>query len=140
MNLQLQTSIEQACASVISAYAVALDCGEKERLVSLFVSDGVLRSGGRVLRGASELPDIIGAREPDLVLRHHLTTISIDVTDDDSARGLAYYMLFKASGTALPLTMEQPFSIGEWTSQFTRTETGWKLAEHEIRRLFVRPS
>jgi hypothetical protein len=136
MELHETTAIQQACAGLLSAYAFALDGGNAADLVQLFAIDGVLRSAGKVLRGHGEIPQIIGERPADLVLRHHLTTLNVRVVDASHAVGRVYYLLYRANGEA-PLPMPaQPFSAGEWKASFARAEAGWVFAELEIQRLF----
>jgi hypothetical protein len=138
MDILEQSVIRQACSSLLAAYAFALDDGRPEELAPLFAPDGVLRSGGKVLRGRSEIVQIIGERPADLVLRHQLTTTHIAVIDAQRASGRVYYLLYRANGTEAPLAMPpQPFSGGEWTANFVKSEAGWTFSELEIKRLFA---
>ncbi|RDJ27815.1 nuclear transport factor 2 family protein [Bosea caraganae] len=137
MDTHDKQSIEQACRSLLAEYAVAVDRGDAAGMVALFAPDGTLRRGDLTLRGAAEIPNILGKRPDDLVMRHLLTTMRIRIIDADHAEGLTYYVMHNGRGAELPLAMGQPFSIGDWHSRFVRTEDGWKLADQEIARVFV---
>lgn len=129
---------EVSCRALLAAYAVAVDEGDGAALAGLFTPDGVLKRGDTELRGAAELPRIVADRPDDLVMRHHLTTVSIRVASDGrEASGRAYYLLYRGRGSSLPLDLGPPFSAGDWVSRFVRTDSGWRLASHEVRRLFV---
>lgn len=137
MDIAARQVIENACRTLLAEYAVAVDTGDAASMVVLFAPDGVLRRGELVLRGAAELPKILGQRKPDVVMRHLLTTMRIRVTDAGHAEGLTYYLLHSGRGAGLPLPMGEPFSLGDWHSRFVLTSEGWKFAEQEIARVFV---
>jgi hypothetical protein len=138
MDILEQNAIRQACGSLLSAYAFALDDGNADELLRLFAADGVLRSAGKVLRGRDEIAGIVGQRPADLVLRHQLTTTHVSVVDEQRASGRAYYLLYRTNGTDVPLPMpSQPFSGGEWVASFVKSAEGWTLNELEIKRVFA---
>jgi hypothetical protein len=127
------------CTRLLHAYAVAVDHGDAAAMTALFTDDGRILRGTLALSGRAELPQILAGRPDDLVMRHLLTTVL--VTPDGTGGGasaLVYYALYRGQGTP-PLPMPQPFSLGEWHCRFARTAAGWRIAQLEIRRLFVRP-
>lgn len=133
-----RTLASLACRELLAAYTFAIDNGDATRLVELFTRDGVLRRGELTLTGADELPRILDGRPTDLVMRHHLTTVDINVADTGAeAEGRSYYVLYRGRGSALPLDLAAPFSIGDWHSRFVQTDAGWKLSFLEIRRVFA---
>ncbi len=138
MDGSLRRDIEADCRALLADYAVAVDKGDGAAMAAMFTPDGVLRRGDTALTGPAEIPKIIGQRPDDLVMRHMVTTISVQVRDQNSATALAYYMVYNARGAALPLPMAQPFSLGEWHCAFAKTPSGWRLSSFEIKRVFVR--
>lgn len=138
MDGSVRREIEAECRALLADYAVAVDQGDGAAMAAMFAADGVLRRGDTVLTGPAEIPKIIGQRPDDLVMRHMVTTVSVQVRDQNSATALAYYMVYNARGAALPLAMAQPFSIGEWHCAFVNTPAGWRLSSFEIKRIFVR--
>ena len=138
MDGSLRREVDAECRALLADYAVAVDIGDGAAMAALFTSDGVLRRGDTMLTGPAEIPKIIGHRPDDLIMRHLVTTISVDVRDAHHATALAYYMVYNARGSALPLAMAQPFSIGEWHCAFADTPAGWRLSSFEIKRIFVR--
>lgn len=139
MKQEDRDAIERSCRSLLHDYAVAVDRGDADAMLALFAENGVLRRGELELRGRAELPRILQGRPADMVMRHLLTTVSVAVRDADHAEAVSYYLLYNGRGTGLPLPFEAPFSLGDWASSFVRTPSGWRLASHEVRRVFVRP-
>lgn len=132
--------IRLACRAILDDYAVAVDAGDTAAMTRLFTSDGVLKRGDLLLTGAAEIPRIVESRPSGTVMRHLLTTVSITPGPDGrQASGHAYYLLYNARGEGLPLPFDPPFSLGDWISRFVLTDKVWKLASHEVRRVFVRP-
>jgi hypothetical protein len=138
MEKSAQWVIEAECRAILADYAIAVDRGDGAAMAAMFTSDGVLRRSDTVLTGPAEIPKILGTRPDDLVMRHLVTTISVDVRDANYATAVAYYMVYNARGSSLPLAMAQPFSIGEWHCAFANTPAGWRLSSFEIKRIFVR--
>lgn len=134
-----ELSIRLACRAVLDDYAVAVDAGDAAAIVSLFTPDGVLRRGDLELVGEAGIPRILEGRPADLVMRHLLATASITPhSNGREASGHSYYLLYNSRGGDLPIPFDPPFSLGDWLSRFVLTEHGWKLASHEVRRVFVR--
>lgn len=133
-------SIRLACRALLDDYAVAVDAADADAMVALFAPDGVLKRGAVELTGEKEIPRILEGRAAGTVMRHLLTTSSITPHPDGrQASGHSYYLLYNSRGDTLPLPFDPPFSLGDWISHFVLTDNGWKLASHEVRRVFVRP-
>lgn len=131
-------SIRLACRALLDDYAVAIDAGDAAAIAALFTPDGVLKRGTVELVGA-DIPRILDGRAADLAMRHLLTTASITPHPGGlEASGHAYYLLYNGRGEGAPLPLDMPFSLGDWLSRFVLTGAGWKLASHEVRRVFVR--
>ena len=134
-----ESAIRDRCRQVLADYAIAVDEANAEGMIALFTEDGVLVRASDELRGPAALPRLFEGRAPGTVMRHLVTTQSIEVAADGrSARAHSYYVLYVAAGEKVPLPMPEPFSLGDWHSDLVLTASGWKLARQEVRRKFVR--
>lgn len=61
--------------------------------------------------------------------RHFISNIQIDVTSEDSANGLAYWIFYHDNGG--PDGLKEIAMMGEYRDRFQKTEDGWRLA-HRI--------
>lgn len=139
MTDTLTAAIRDTCRQIWGAYALAIDQADAAGVVAQFTANGALVRGDTVMTGPDEIGRIVEGRAADMVMRHLVTTTDLRVArDGQSAEGTAYYLLYTARGSAFPLGLTLPFSLGDWYSRFVATPEGWRLERHEVRRLFMR--
>jgi 3-phenylpropionate/cinnamic acid dioxygenase small subunit len=68
-----------------------------------------------------------GVQGPGTPNRHLITTLAVDVSDDDTARADSYFLLMTDT-TGIPRIR----NIGHYHDSFVRTKEGWKLAFRQI--------
>lgn len=122
---------EHACHKLCIDYAYFGDNGQPDRLAALFAEDGELilptgTSKGRAAISAGATPT------PNLVMRHVMSNIRIDVESPDTAAGTAYLRLYYATregpeGPAISKTLS-PRLLGAYHDRFVRTDEGWRFA------------
>jgi hypothetical protein len=117
---------------LVARYAHHADRGRFDDLVELFADDGVLEIDGReALRGRGALRAFLEATRADLreatgsgVVRHHVTTLSIDVTGSDEASGAAYFLVVSERGLD---------HWGRYRDRYVRTAGVWRFAARRVR-------
>jgi SnoaL-like domain len=139
MNDSERRIIEQECRDLVVQLTHLSDHGAREQAVDLFTPDGTWIRGGKPFKGRTEMLSSFRA-PPTQIIRHLTSNILITVKDDNTAEGVTYYLAFHTDpGTAtpkLPVTLEPPFSLGEWHDKFTRTAQGWRFSHREVKRFF----
>jgi hypothetical protein len=76
------------------------------------------------------------------VQRHLFTTVHIDVTDADAAKGIAYAIVYRdeeSDGTAVSY-MRMPEIVVQYDDIFRRTANGWMIADHQSTHVFREPN
>jgi hypothetical protein len=143
MDSNERRNIVQECRDLVVALTQHSDHGEHEKAVDLFTPNGSWIRGGKPYTGRAEMLQSFnraGTGHP--VIRHFTSNIQIDVTDDNTATGVTYYIAFNQDGGSttpkFPLPFGPPFSMGEWHDKFARTPAGWRFTHREVKRLFQR--
>lgn len=116
----------------IARYAHHADSGRFDELASLFTADGVLEVRGEPpLAGRDAIRAYlvgVGAALADTtdvpMIRHHVTSVSIDVIDHDEARAACYY---------LAITERGPDHWGRYRDHFARVDGEWLFAHRRVR-------
>ena len=117
---------------VIGRYNHAGDRGDLDALVRCFTEGGVLDLEaeddfvGRSAiheRLAGVVEDSIG-RGPRALVRHHVSSVKIDLTGPDSARAASYFLVFTEVGLD---------HWGRYADQFARANGEWRIAHRKVR-------
>ncbi|HZZ34161.1 MAG TPA: nuclear transport factor 2 family protein [Caulobacteraceae bacterium] len=126
---------ENACQRLCVDYAHFGDSGQPEALAALFAEDGEVKlptgtSKGRAAIAAGATPT------PNLVMRHVMSNIRIDVESADKASGVAYLRLYYAmrkgdTGPAVTRALA-PRLVGAYHDRFVRTAEGWRFASRDF--------
>ncbi len=117
---------------LVARYAHYADGGRFDELVALFADDGELRIDNRVtLRGRDAILAFLEQTRAQLrespaagPLRHHVSTLRIDVSGPDTATGVAYFVVLAAGG---------PDHWGRYRDRYARHEGRWLFVERRVR-------
>ncbi len=117
---------------LVARYAHHADGGRFAELVALFAEDGVLRIDDRApLQGRDAILGFLGDTRRDLAvlpgtgsIRHHVTTLRIDVASPDAAAGAAYFLVVTDRG---------PDHWGRYRDRYVREGDRWRFGERRVR-------
>lgn len=117
---------------VISRYNHAGDRGDLDGLVACFAEDGVLDLAGLdALRGRDAIRrhlagvvDDLAARTRRALLRHHVSSVRIELDGADAARAASYFLVFTEVGLD---------HWGRYGDRLVRRGDGWLLAHRKVR-------
>lgn len=117
---------------LVAQYAHCGDGGRFADMVALFVDDGVLRIDDRPpLAGRDAMSAFLGETRRDLpaspatrYIRHHVSTLRIDVASSDAATGAAYFFVVTDRG---------PDHWGRYRDRYVRVAGRWRFAERRVR-------
>ncbi|MBA2933976.1 nuclear transport factor 2 family protein [Sphingomonas sp. CGMCC 1.13654] len=126
-----------AIERLTSDFGHALDRGNVEAFVNVFIPDAVYTNGTRVLVGHAALRDFFLARAAagPRTSRHMVTGLRIDFVGDADARGLSICATFSAAGTAeIPCTI--PAIVADFVDRYQRLDGHWRIAERTVIPLF----
>jgi len=117
---------------VISRYNHAGDRGDLDALVRCFTETGVLDlegegdcEGRTAIRGrlSGVVSDLAGKSERAL-LRHHVSSIRIELTGSDTAIAASYFLVFTEIGLD---------HWGRYADRFVRDDDAWRIAHRKVR-------
>lgn len=117
---------------LVAQYAHFGDGGRFAEMVALFADDGVLRIDDRPpLEGRNAMLAFLGETKRDQpaspaarYIRHHVTTLRIEVTSPDDATGAAYFFVVTDRG---------PDHWGRYRDRYVRVGGRWRFAERRVR-------
>ncbi|GAA0559041.1 nuclear transport factor 2 family protein [Actinomadura livida] len=105
-------------------YSLSIDSRDLESLRDCFTADGSMEiTGGPSFAGAEGLAKVIAGRTAESP-RHENSNVLVDLADDASAAGRAYFVLRGPDG--------QPAAMGEYSDRLVRTDAGWRFAARQI--------
>ena len=116
---------------LVARYAQHADGGRFDELVALFAPDGTLRVDEREpLCGRDAIRAFLGSTRASLrdaptprAIRHHVTTLRIEVTAPDAAAGAAYFLV----------VTDRLDHWGRYRDRYVRQDDGWLFAERRVR-------
>jgi uncharacterized protein (TIGR02246 family) len=122
----------EAIRETIAQYAHHADAGRFAELADLFANDGVLEVRGEApLAGRTAIRDYlvgVGAALSDAttvpLIRHHVTSLSIDVVDRSEARAESYFLAITEHGLD---------HWGRYRDAFVRADDRWLFAHRRAR-------
>ncbi len=133
---------EQACIALSHRFARYVDERRFEDFAGLFTPDGVFDRRGEALAGRAAILASMAGRPATLLVRHHVTTVSVDVADADSASGLCYFAFYQCTDwdgrTPEKLALAGAAIVGEYRDRYARTAEGWRIAHRRALMTFMR--
>ena len=126
---------ERACERLIHGFASALDLYDYDTVLRLWSDDGVLSVPGHDHRGHPGLRDWMARREKDMICRHIVTNIVVDVHDETTATATAYCSAYRVRGWRgrEPGPMMPPAYVVDYADAFTRDPArGWLFARRKV--------
>lgn len=127
-----ELAAREAIRDLVARYAHGVDRGRFEEVAALFTDDGLLalpdaqeargRDGIRsMLQGSgTSLRDATGST----LVRHHVSSLQIDVHGPAEARGFAYFLVVTERG---------PDHWGRYQDRYASTRGGWLFASRRVR-------
>jgi hypothetical protein len=117
---------------LVARYAHHADAGRFDELVALFADDGLLQIEDREpLRGRDAILTFLastrhGARESPAPrsIRHHVSSLHIDVSARDTATGSSYFLV---------VTQRGPDHWGRYRDRYAVSDGRWVFAARQVR-------
>jgi 3-phenylpropionate/cinnamic acid dioxygenase small subunit len=121
-----------AIQATLSRYTRHVDAGRADELAGLFAEDAVYDMGGGVVahgRAAivpkvEELKTMFATAEGFGRIRHHTSSVSIEVESPSRARATSYFCAFAAAG---------PDHWGTYRDVLVREDDAWRFASRVVR-------
>lgn len=131
IDVENRLAIESACTRVVHQYAYMVDFRDYDGFADLFTEKCVFDVNGQTASSREEMRVGVARTPADLLRRHVTTNILIDVIDENSAHGVAYFTVYRArldkDQSVLPAL--RPAVVGHYKDKFVKTAEGWKFAE-----------
>jgi hypothetical protein len=120
-----------AIAATLSRYTRHVDTGRAAELAGLFARDALYDMGGGVVARSraeivgkvEELKRMFAAAEGFGRLRHHTSSVAIDLLGTDSARAISYFVAFSALG---------PDHWGTYRDELVHEPDMWRFASRVV--------
>ena len=96
----------ESVRDLVARYNANADAGRFDQVLACFAPDAVMELDGRPYRGHAEIRTIFtgvaaglrsGSAEP-VIVRHHTSTLQIDVTGPDDVSSRCYYQVLSKNG------------------------------------------
>jgi uncharacterized protein (TIGR02246 family) len=121
----------EAIRDTLARYAHDADTGRFEALAELFADDGVMVVPDRdPLTGRAAILEFLGRARRRLsdssvqaYIRHHVTSVRIDIESADSARAASYFLALTARG---------PDHWGRYRDRLVRRGERWLFQERQV--------
>jgi ketosteroid isomerase-like protein len=141
-------AIELTCRRLLQRYLLAIDRKDWDLLESVFSADATFaRNAGKPLHGIRDIKDFFvqleAARNAKGELhrtQHHLTTVSVRVTDSAHADSISYVLVTRdvltehAADWVAPA--RRPELLLEYRDELAVRGGEWLLCRHEVTQLF----
>jgi hypothetical protein len=117
---------------VISRYNHAGDRGDLDALARCFSENGVLDLEGEdglagraaIQRRLSQVVSDSVARSERPIVRHHVSSVKIDLTGPDTATAASYFLVFTEIGLD---------HWGRYADRLARSDRGWQFTHRKVR-------
>lgn len=129
------------CKDLIEDYTLAVNDGDIDAFVALFLPDAVWeRPGTDPLRGQDQIRSFMQSRPVDRTLRHVTGGVRVRVLDSTHAAVRSQTLVFTGPGSpTLPVDRHGLVKMVEYADQLLRTESGWRFAERVTTTVFSEP-
>lgn len=130
-------STEAACRALVEAYAYHRDRLDADAAASLFTEHARLDIMGEQFKGREAIRQRLLAARGGPLTRHMLSTVHIQQTGPQQARGVSYVTIYQAPPAAQrPQAQARAQAevriIGEYHDGFELTADGWKIADRRF--------
>jgi len=127
-----EVTAREQIRDTLARYAHCADSGRFEELVSLFTPDGVLEVDGHPARqGRDAILEFLGRTRTSLgatlerpYIRHHISSLVVDVEGPAIARAASYF---------LAITQQGPDHWGRYRDRLVVDDGRWLLAHRRVR-------
>jgi SnoaL-like domain len=125
--------IVDACERLSLDYARWIDLGQASRASGLFTEDAELTLSAGPLSGRPEIRAFFEKREgADVVSRHVITNITVDVQSPTRATGTAYLTFYRQPGNGDdPAPLDRPLFVGHYEDEYHLTDDGWRFKKRK---------
>jgi SnoaL-like domain len=123
--------IERDCTRLSVDYGRFVDFGQAARVADLFTEDGICELSAGRFEGIEQIRAFFEKRQAqaEVVSRHIMTNIAIDVHGADHASGLVYLTFYRVLWKGdKPAPLGLPSYIGSYADEYRRTSAGWRFA------------
>lgn len=128
-----RVAAELQIRNLVARVAQLADHGDLAAYGELFTEDGCWELPGGPRRGREDILE--GARErrrqkvtgPGTGTRHLISTVAVEVLDDDHATADSYWQFWRETATAPTL-----FNMGHYHDTLRRVDGAWRVARREI--------
>src|SRR5260370_10634343 len=138
-NLQ-KLSIEQARTRLCNAYALRIDAYDYDRFIELWSEDAVFDVFGREFSGHEGVRSFLQAREGEMICRHIVTNVEIEVLDAETAKGACYTIAYRVQNALgnEPGPLLRPIFLMDCYSFFKRDpKRGWVFTRRNLRAVMA---
>lgn len=124
---------ENQCTKLCTDFAFFVDAREYEKVIDMFVEDGVLVRLGTAFRGREEILRFMQSRPTSVETHHICANIRITPRSDGTALGHCSVLMYhRHDGSA-----EAPsLTIAQYSDVYVETSAGWKIKERIIELVF----
>ena len=127
-----ELAAREAIRERIAAYNHAGDRGRLDALAACFEPDGVLvmpdgarlEGRGAILEALEDVGRELAQRTERPLMRHHVSSLTIELDGADAARARAYFSVFTEAGLD---------HWGGYADRLVRSDEGWRFAERRVR-------
>ena len=121
-------AIEWDCTRTLTRFINALDAGDYETMAGLMAENGAwVRPGGNAV-GPDGLLEAMKYRPRDLVVRHVISNVAVEVIDEDNAIGITYLTVYRHHGPppeSGPAPLAGVHMVGVSHNRLVREHGGW---------------
>ncbi len=134
-ELAQRLEIERACERLLYEYMRAIDRSDPDGAADLFAKDGSLArplAPDQIIQGQEAIRASLRQRPPQLVTRHLVGNVLIDVESPVAATGVSSVVMIATHlppDGQLPNEAPGPMYFGEFRDRFVRIEDRWCFLE-----------
>lgn len=139
MDEDRRRAIEWDCTRMLTRFINALDAGDYETMAGLMAENGVWKRPGGDAIGPSGLLAAMKDRRRDLIVRHVISNVAIEVIDEDNATGITYLTVYRHRGPPPdrgPAPLAGAHMVGVSYNRLVREPGGWRIGEKRTSRTF----
>jgi hypothetical protein len=135
LSVAERIEIERACERLVYAYARLLDLGDLSTAADCFAEAGSMArplAPDQVIQGREAIRASLLTRPRELLTKHLVTNIVIEVDSRDVAHGLSYLTMVSTvppDGAKPPFLSQGPLYFGEFQDRFVRENGVWKFLD-----------
>jgi hypothetical protein len=129
------------CRAQVADYAYYWDHNDADGMAGVFTPDATLTLGDQTFTGPEAIVGRMQAREAGSVIRHLMTTVHVERTGADSARGVSYVSIYMGRQPDQGLTSVDGFALmGEYHDTFAVNDGDCRIAERRLVPVLRRPA